>query len=735
MTMQQTTLETRPPYSQGHEVLGNKTMTHRLDPLLRPRSIAVLGATQRPGSVGRKTIENLLQGGFQGQLYAVNPGHDNVCGVPCFPDLASLPCPVEHVVFAVGDHHSEAALKDVIDHGAKAATIMSQLVIDGDREPLLLQRVKAMVDQSGLLVCGGNAMGFFNCHDSVWVCGFDTRENHRKGGNVTLISHSGAGMSGIVDCEQRIDFNLAVSTGQELSVGMHDYMDFAIEQHKPRVIGLFMETVRQPGAMIAVLEKAVQRKIPVVLIKVGRTRLSARLAASHSGAMAGSDSAYQALFDLYGVQRVDDMDEFTTALIMFAQPHRLGPGSLVSIHDSGGERQLTIDLAELMNVPLAELNIETTSRLEHLLDPGLPAVNPLDAWGAGGNDSNQVMEDCLSAMMADPAASMGAVIHDRGPMSSIYPEYIEYLRKGHGSSGKPVFLVANRQGSGADPLAVDVTREGFPVLDGLRSFLRGVKCLLAYRDFHHRTCAGTVRFDADLISQAVDILAGSIALDEAGSLAFLEDFGLPVSTSIICNSKGESLSAATAVGYPLVIKTAKQGIQHKTEVDGVVLDISDEATLEAAYDEMTARLGLRVSIAAYADLPGVEMVLGMVQDEQFGPLIMLGFGGVNVEILKDVAFALPPFDAAWAERLLDGLRQRPLLDRQRNGNRPDIESFCKTAARFSAMVAALADNIDEIDMNPVIVHADGCLVLDALVIGRNAGIQAAKQNVTERNIQ
>ena len=294
-------------------------------------------------------------------------------------------------------------------------------------------------------------------------------------------------MSGILDCEERIDFNLAVSTGQELSVSMDQYLEYAIECLDTRVVGLFMETARNPQGLQAALAKAARRGIPVVALKVGRTDLAARLTVSHSGAMAGRDDAYQALFDQYGVHRVQDMDELATAMIMFAQPHPVAAGGLASLHDSGGERQLLIDLAETVGVPLAEVGAATTRRLEALLDPGLPAVNPLDAWSAGGATADQVMADCFTALLCDDAVALGAVVHDRGPQGSIYPGYAGYLEAAHAASGKPVFLVANRQGTGSDPLVESLTRQGFPVLDGLRPFLAGVRALLAWRDFQFRS--------------------------------------------------------------------------------------------------------------------------------------------------------------------------------------------------------------------------------------------------------
>ena len=692
-----------------------------LDPLLRPTSLAVVGASERPHSVGRRTIENLLTGRYPGRLYAVNPGYESVLGVACFPDLASLPETVEHVVLTLGDARIEEALDAVIEHGATAATMMSTLVLAKDSEPQLRDRVEAKIKASGLLVCGANGMGFYNCQDGVWVCGFDTRDNHVRGGNVTLISHSGSGMAGIMDCEERIDFNLAVSTGQELSVRMDQYMDWALEQESTRAIGLFMETARSPEGMIAAFEKANDKGIPIVVLKVGRTELAARLAVSHSGAIAGRDDTYQALFDRYGVQRVNDMDELATSLIMFVQPHPVADGSLVSIHDSGGERQLMIDLADEMGVPLASIEPQTEAKLADLLDPGLPPVNPLDAWGAGGPGADKIMEDCLAAMMSDDSAAIGAVVHDRGPLSSLYDEYFDYMRIGHGASGKPVFLVSNRQGSGTDARAVTITREGFPVLDGLRPFLAGARCLFDHRDFRSRQITPLPAPDGDVVSHWRSRLATGDTLEEYESTRLLSDFGFPVNPAELVSTEESLLDAAEQFDYPLVLKTAEPGILHKTDCGGVVLNIENESQLLAAYDDLSARLGPQVMLCPMLRVSGVEMVLGLVRDEQFGPLVMLGFGGVNVETIRDVTYALPPFDRSEAMRMLDGLQLRPLLDGLRDRPAVDVSTFCVAAERFSIMAAALGNTVNEIDVNPVIVHTDGCVAVDALVSGHVPG--------------
>jgi acyl-CoA synthetase (NDP forming) len=692
-------------------------MPHRLDPLLRPRSIAVVGASEREDTVGRHSVENLLKGGFEGRLYAVNPGRTSVLGVPCFPSLAALPDPVEHVMFAVSDERLEAALDAAIAHGARAATVMSSLVLANDRQPLLRDRVLAKILAAGLVVCGANGMGFYNFAEGAWVCGFRTRK-HRRGGHVAYISHSGSGMCGIVDSEERIDFNLVVSTGQELAVSMDEYLDFALDQPSTRVVGLFMETARNPGGLMRALAKAQAKHIPVVALKVGRTELSARLTVSHSGAIAGEDAVYDALFDRYGVQRVDDMDQLATTLILFAQPHPVGAGALVSIHDSGGERQLLIDLAADASVPLAELTPATTKHLESLLDPGLPAVNPLDAWSKGGPDYHVGMQQCFAALMADPNAALGAVVHDRVAGGGIQDSYLEYLRAGHRASGKPAVLVSNHQGTGADAQVVAATREGFPVLDGVASFLRGVRALFDYRDHQTRLRGTPPVAPAGALKRWRVRMQDARRFDEHEALTMLADFGLPASVGRIVESEAVALAAAHEFGYPVALKTAVSGIDHKSDCDGVRLGIANDASLAAAWHELSARIGPRALLAPMVPAPGVELLLGMILDPQFGPVVLIGAGGVHVEAQADAVYALPPFDAAEARRLLGRLRIAPLLASRRHRPPLAVDAFCEAAARFSALAAGLGELFAEIDLNPVIVHAGGCTIVDALIISQ-----------------
>ena len=692
-------------------------MKHRLDPLLRPTSVAIVGASARTDSLGEWALKNLLLGGYRGRIYPINPNYDELQGQRCFASLAELPETPELVVFAVSDQRIEDALDEAIAAEVPAAVIQSTLFIDDDVEPPLRERMQSKIQDAGMLVCGANGMAFYNVRDHVWTCGFDSAM-HEAPGNVALISHSGSGMSGIIDCEERLRINVAVSTGNELSVTMDEYLDFVLDLPETRAVGLFIETARNPEGFQAALEKAAHRGVPVVALKVGRTEKSARLAVSHSGAMAGDDATYEALFDRYGVQRARDQDEFTTLLIMFAELHPVGAGGLVTLHDSGGERQLLADLAEEAGVPLTELSEETVAALKKVLDPELPAINPLDAWSRGGPDASENITRCLSLMMQDPEAAMAAVIHDRAPYGKIYEVYLSYMQRARAESGKAVALVSARQGTGCDEAAVTSTHSGFPVLDGVSQFLAGVRALFAYRDFLLRESAPPHSIDSATIDTWQSKLAGGGTLSETSSLSLLSDFNVTSTTTVKASSAEAAVDAARKTGYPVALKTAREGLLHKSDHGGVILGIADADQLQQMYGIMSKRLGEDVIVSAMAPA-GVEMILGVNHDPQFGPVVLIGFGGVLAETINDVQFALPPFDAAHARRCVDRLKLRPLLDGVRGEPPVDIDAFCELAARFSEMAAALGDVLMEVDVNPLIVHADGAVAVDGLVVGRD----------------
>jgi len=685
-----------------------------------------VGASKRTDSLGEWALKNLVKGGYEGRIYPVNPGHDELQGHKCYASLLGLPEIPDLVVFAVGDQRLEVPLDDAIAAGIPAAVIQSTLVMDDDTDPPLKERVQQKVRAAGMLVCGANGMGFYNVRDHVWTCGFDSSD-HTAPGNVSLISHSGSGMSGIIDCEERLRINLAVSAGNELSTTMDEYLDFALNLPETQVVGLFIETTRNPDGFRAALEKAARRRIPIVALKVGRTDKSAALTVSHSGALAGDDATYDALFDRYGVQRARDQDEFTTMLIMFAELHPVGAGGLVSLHDSGGERSLLVDLAADADVPLVELANDTVDKIAAVIDPELPSTNPLDAWSRGGPDASKKMTNALTLMMQDPGTALGVVVHDRAPYGKIYPSYFTYMQRARADSGKPVALVSATQGTGCDDAAITSTHAGYPVLDGVSRFLKGAHALFAYRDFLLRKQTAWVEPDAKLVEHWRIRLRTGDTLAELDALHMLSDFGVVTSTPTPASDEDTVAAAASACGYPVVLKTAKPGLLHKSDHGGVIVGIADEEQLLRMYRLMQNQLGDDVLVVSLADV-GVEMILGVKRDAQFGPVVLLGCGGVLAETIADVQFALPPFDADHARRCIDRMRIRPLLNGVRGAPATNIDAFCELAQQFSIMVNALSDVLEEVDVNPVIASESGAIAVDALVVGRDRREEKRAEN-------
>ena len=667
--------------------------------------------------MGEWALINLIKGGYEGRIYPVNPRYDELQGHQCHASLSDIPEVPDLVIFAVGDQRLEATLDDAIAAGIPAAVMQSTLVIDDDSDPPLRERVRKKVNDAGMLVCGANGMGYYNVRDHIWTCGFDS-SSHTAPGNVALISHSGSGMSGVIDCEERLRINLAVSAGIELSTTMDEYLDFALDLPETRVVGLFVETARNPEGFQAALEKAARRRIPIVALKVGRTTESAALTVSHSGALAGDDATYDALFDRYGVQRARDQDEFTTLLILFAELHPVGEGGLVSLHDSGGERSLFVDLAADADVPLADLSEDTIEKITAVIDPELPAINPLDAWSRGGPDASEKMTDALTLMMQDPGAALGVVVHDRAPYGKIYASYLTYMQRARADSGKPVALVSATQGSGCDDAVVTSTHAGYPVLDGVSRFLKGAHALFAYRDFLLRKHTALVEPDAKVVEYWRSRLRTGDTLAELDALQMLSEFEVVTSSPTAASDEDAVVAAAGECGYPVVLKTAKPGLLHKSDQGGVIVGIADEDQLRSMYALMRNRLGDDVLVASVAGV-GVEMILGVKRDPQFGPVVIIGFGGVLAETIADVQFALPPFDAEHARRCIDRMKLRPLLDGVRGVPAADIDAFCELAQRFSIMVNALRDVLAEVDVNPVICNESGAIAVDGLVVGRD----------------
>jgi putative YhdH/YhfP family quinone oxidoreductase len=688
---------------------------HRLRRMLAPESVALVGASTVPNVAGNDMVLELQVSRYRGRVYPVNPRYEEVEGWECFDSLTSLPEVPDLAVLGVGNARLEELVVQAIEIGVGGLVIPGSVLLPDDTASNSLRsRIRTLAADAGLPIVGGNCMGFYNVENWFRAFPFNRPYELREGG-VTLIAQSGSVLTALLWNDQKLRFNLAISPGQELVTTTADYMDYALELESTRVIALFIESVREPDRFIAALKKAAYRDVPVVALKAGRSPEAAKLALSHSGAIAGDDAAYQTLFERYGVLPVKSLDELAASALLLSDHRRPASGGLAAILDSGGERELLIDLADDIGVPFAQIGSETTAVLESELDHGLEPINPLDAWGTG-NDYQSIFEHCWQALMDDDDTAIGVFVADLTSGFYLHESFARICRRVHRRTGKPIAMMTNHIGTDSQDLARRMTDLGIPVLDGTVAGLLAVRNVLAYRDFVLRPLIATPwRPDRAVTERWRTRLSEPRALTEGEGLSLLADYGVPVMDHALITDVEDAVSAADEIGYPVVLKTAVPGILHKSDVGGVVLNLVDAEGVREAYTDLRDRLGDEVLVAPMI-IPDVEMALGVVSDPQFGPMVLVAGGGVFIEVLGDRQLGLVPIDAPIARRMINKLAIAPILNGIRGRPAVNKESVATALVALSNLAADVGDLIAELDVNPLSVTTEGCVALDALVI-------------------
>ena len=696
-----------------------------LECMLEARSVAVVGASVKDGSLGRQMMIELRRGGYDGEVFPVNPGYDEIDGLHCYPSITEVPGPVDLAILGVANARLEDALRGAATIGVRSAVTFASLYEEAPPSPGapgLPARLAAVAREAGMAFCGGNGMGFLNIDAGLRATGFSTPDDMPKG-PVTFVSHSGSAFAALAFNDRGIGFDLLVSSGQEIVTTMADYVAFALERETTRVIALLLETVRDPDGLRRALTDAEARDVPVIALTVGRTEGAKAMVTAHSGALAGEHGAFEALFDATGVHEVRTLGEMVDTIELFSAPRRARTGrGVASIHDSGGERAMFVDLAADLGVPFAQISSTTRAALQDTLDPGLVAENPLDGWGTG-IDADRIFRESFQLLHDDPDTAAVAFVVDLTLQGEPYDEsYLGVSRDVFAATTKP-FCVLSNLGNAVERREAAMLREaGIPVLEGTDSGLRALGHLLADGERRGRAQAVPPAPVPDEVRERWrSRLAAGGEVAELEGLQLLENYGVPVIAARAASTKAEALEAAEAIGWPVALKTAAPGVQHKSDVGGVKLGLADVGQLEAVYADLASRLGSEVVVAAMAPAGGVELALGVVRDPTFGPLVLVAAGGILVELLKDRKLAFGPLDEAGAHRLVDGLQVRPILDGVRGAAPADVAGVAQAVSRLSVLAADLGDLLDALDVNPLIAGPDGCVAVDALVIPRRPG--------------
>jgi acetate---CoA ligase (ADP-forming) len=675
--------------------------------MLEPRSIAVVGASDRPGSFGRRMTGEALRSTGAERVHLVHPKYDSVRGLPCVPSLVDVPEPVDLVLLGVPDAVLVEQVKVAAGRGDGGAVIFGSA-------PGIGAELAAAAASGSMALCGAGCMGFVNLARGVRAIGYVERPDLAPG-PVAMITHSGSVFSAMLRTHRRLDYSIAVSAGQELVTTAADYIQYAVELDGTRVVGLFIETLRDADGIRAGLARALERDIPVVALTVGGSPTGRQMVSAHSGALAGDDAAWEALFSAYGVHRVFDLDELVDSLELFAIGRRAtitGAGTgVATLHDSGGERALMADVADAVGLPFADIGDATRDRLDAVLAEGLQPSNPLDLWGTGAG-TEDIFTTSMIALADDPnvaAIALAIDLVEEYDGDEAYPVSMETLLE---RTDKPLVVLSHVANAVDASAAARLRALGVPVLEGTVSGSRALQHLLDQATPPSAPTVGIV--DRERAERWRTRLAeGPLAAHDLARL--MGDYAIPFAAQRSASDRDAAMAAADELGYPVVLKTDMPGLDHKADVGGVFVGLADSVAVGAAYDDLAARLGPHVVVQRQASGP-VELALGIVRDPLIGPVVLLAIGGTLVEVIARRVVALPPLSRERAEHLVDDFDVvATLLAGVRGNPASDKSAVVDALVALGQLAVELGDVIEALDVNPVICGPTGAVAVDALV--------------------
>lgn len=713
--------------------MGDEAAKYRsIDAMFNPRSIAIIGATERPGYGGR-FVQNLVETEFSGKLYPVNPSRDTVFGVRCYPSVLDVPEPVDLVAIILPSAQVVPAFADAVKRGAKSGLIISagfaELATEEGRERQAV--LKALARDNGVRLCGPNCLGLAHVAANAWMTPSTRIAPEMKDQNpgIALVSQSGATayrpLLGTAQ-DKKIAFRYLIATGNEADLESTDFIKYMLHDPEVRVVAAVVEGFKSGERFIEAADLALEAGKPLVLLKIGRTEVGARGANSHTAAMTGSDAVQDALFRQKAIVRVDDYDELveTAAMLRTAKAPR---GRRVgAISESGGMGSFLADKCAEEGLEVPVLSDETRQKLVAIMGERGSAQNPADLTSFG---TGPAFPEVLGHLLGEEQQDMIIMSSVGGAMQ------VDTIIEASKTCDKPILYAWT--GSIGDTPDIEALRRlrasDIPVFYLPAKAAKAGRRLIDY----HRTRALWVAERREASPVPTDLAAaenlrrqvaktGSRALTENESKRALAAFGLPVVEEILCRDVAEATKAAARLRYPVALKIVSPDILHKTEVGGVRLGIADPAALAEACEAMLASVGRHAPAAAVdgflvAPMIGdkVELIVGIAQDPLFGPVLMLGLGGVLAEALEATAFRVCPINAREARDMIGEVRGLPkILAGFRGAPKADTGALVEALVRVSEFAVATKDDLASLDINPLAALAEGrgVVALDALLV-------------------
>ncbi len=707
-------------------------MNHPLERVFNPRSVVVVGASEVPGKAAERRTRSLIEGGYSGRIYLVNPKREQLFGRKAYHGIREIQDEIDLAMVVVPPRFVLEAVTDSVRLGAKAVIIITAgLGESGESGKRIEVKILEVASKSGTHVIGPNCSGMFSASADVNLLGIP---GIRKGG-ISVLAQSGNVIDSLTHYAARrgMGFSRIISLGNAIGASFARYLDYLKDDPETQVIAMYLEGIREGQALIRAARETVARK-PVIALKVGRSGAGARAAASHTGSLAGDDVIVDAALRQAGIIRVGNVDElFDMAQVLGACPLPAG-GRVAILSEGGGDNSIAADNAETHGLSVPVLSAETQERIKPFLLAGMPASNPID-YGGTAEENPHVIAQCVEVCMASAEVDAVFLTGFFGGFKDIIAAHVAALEEETarelaalvGTYRKP--LVVHTSFAREPIRALEILQQArIPVFESSERAAACLSALVRFADSRRRferLKAFTPEIPlapgaGEIIERALE--QGRSHLLETESRAILSHYGIAVPVAVLACNREEAAAAGRDLGFPLAMKVVSPDIVHKSEAGGVALNLDDEGALRAAYDRIMVCARRHAPEDRIAGVllspmapPGQECILGMVRDPQFGPVIMFGLGGIFVEVLRDVAFRVAPLAQEDVSTMIREIRGYPVLTGIRGESPKDVAAVEDILARLSA-IAQNHPQIQEIDLNPVIVHETGASIVDARMI-------------------
>lgn len=704
--------------------------------MLHPHNIVLVGATDKPGNYAERIWNNLVRYGFEGGLYPVNAKRETIWGVPCYKDFASLPEKPDHVLVLVPARFVVQVIRDAAAAGARSATIVTSgfSELQDEESQKLATELQQAVRETGLAVTGPNCLGNLSAGEKLFT-NIDDRIVTMEQGAVAIAGQSGAIVMAIRQAleDRSVGVGYMVTTGNETGLETPDLMRYFAEDPSVKVIVVYLEGVRNTKAFRDACKAARAASKPVIALKLGSSEGGRAAAMAHTGALAGSIETFDAIATREGVIRVGGLDELIETTECFVHAAVPKGDRLAAVTLSGGKRGMLLDVFYAAGLNFAPLSPHVGSELAKMLGPGSIVGNPLDAGFAAVVDPSVYMKS-IKLMIDDPDIDIVDAEFPKAPHEQ-RERNLRIVNEMASRASKPVIYISAMSIGFTD--FTKGLRKSLPhlaVMQGMDRAVTAIKSLLAYARLRKEVpdIVSSSKPAARAELEKALASASGAALDEVASKKLLKAYGIPVSKEGIAQTAADAVKIAKQIGFPVVAKVVSAEILHKSDIGGVVLNLNSAAEVKKAFSDITARVkrlkgkpkldGILIAQQVKADL---ELVVGASLDAEMGPVVLFGTGGIDIELMKDVALAGAPLDQAEARLLIGRTKAGIKMRGYRGKPAPHEASAVKALVGLSNLIADAGDRIASIDVNPFLINAKTGVAVDALIVLNNAAAKRA----------